>query len=121
MNVLQSVVAFDTADLDAESAFWATLLGGTVQADDDWHIVSVDGVARICFQLAPNHVPPQWPDGPQHQQGHMDVYVDDMAAAHALVLANGATLLRESEDPNAAEGFQVYADPAGHPFCLCWG
>lgn len=51
----------------------------------------------------------------------MDVYVDDMAAAHALVLANGATLLRESEDPNAAEGFQVYADPAGHPFCLCWG
>lgn len=18
-------------------------------------------------------------------------------------------------------GFRVYADPAGHPFCLCWG
>jgi hypothetical protein len=24
------------------------------------------------------------------------------------------------EDPEAAEVFQVYADPAGHPFCLCW-
>ena len=26
-----------------------------------------------------------------------------------------------SDDPTASEGFQVYADPAGHPFCLCWG
>ena len=23
-------------------------------------------------------------------------------------------------DPEAAEIFQVYADPSGHPFCLCW-
>lgn len=25
------------------------------------------------------------------------------------------------DNPEASEGFQVYADPAGHPFCLCWG
>ncbi|HWE63967.1 MAG TPA: VOC family protein [Chloroflexota bacterium] len=33
----------------------------------------------------------------------------------------GARLLKAADDPTAAEGFQVYADPAGHPFCLCWG
>ena len=29
-------------------------------------------------------------------------------------------LLQPADDPEAAEVFQVYADPAGHPFCLCW-
>jgi hypothetical protein len=31
------------------------------------------------------------------------------------VLARGATRL-----PSAEPGFRVYADPAGHPFCLEW-
>jgi hypothetical protein len=32
----------------------------------------------------------------------------------------GATLLRAADDPASEdEIFQVYADPAGHPFCLC--
>ena len=26
-----------------------------------------------------------------------------------------------ADDLTAAEGHQVYADPAGHPFCLGWG
>ena len=25
-----------------------------------------------------------------------------------------------ADDLDAAHGFIVYADPAGHPFCLCW-
>ena len=29
-------------------------------------------------------------------------------------------MLKSADDLEAAEGFQVYADPAGHPFCLCW-
>jgi hypothetical protein len=37
------------------------------------------------------------------------------------VTALGARLLKPADDLGAAEGFQVYADPAGHPFCLCWG
>jgi hypothetical protein len=23
-------------------------------------------------------------------------------------------------DGDSVDNFQVYADPAGHPFCLCW-
>lgn len=36
---------------------------------------------------------------------------------HGRALALGATLLRDrSDDPE--EPLRVYADPAGHPFCL---
>ena len=81
-----------------------------------------DGRAYLGIQqLAPDHVPPKWPEGPQQQQIHLDLYVEDVAAAHDEALALGARLLQPARAINAAEGFQVYADPAGHPFCLCWG
>ena len=118
MKIARQIVVFDTADLAAESAFWAGLLGGTVQADDDWHMIYVDGEARVGVQLAPNHVPPQWPDGTP-QQIHLDLYVEDVKGADAEVMSLGASRLT-SADFDSAEGFIVYADPAGHPFCLCW-
>ncbi|HWD01148.1 MAG TPA: VOC family protein, partial [Amycolatopsis sp.] len=40
--------------------------------------------------------------------------VTDLEAAHERVLDLGAKLLDDSP-----ETFRVYADPAGHPFCLC--
>ena len=95
------------------------MLDGTVRADDDWHTIDVDGEARLAVQLAPDHVPPDWPDGAP-QQIHLDLFVDDIRAAHCDVTALGARLLQAADDLDAAEGFQVYVDPAGHPFCLCW-
>ncbi|HEY9499581.1 MAG TPA: VOC family protein [Terrimesophilobacter sp.] len=120
MRINRQIVVFDTADLAAESTFWSGLLGGTVAADDDWHTVSVDGEPTVAFQLAPNHVMPDWPDGAP-QQVHLDLYVDDIRPAHDEAVALGARLLRAAGDLDASEGFQVYADPSGHPFCLCWG
>jgi predicted enzyme related to lactoylglutathione lyase len=120
MQISRTIVVFDAADLDAMSSFWSRLLGGAVDKDDDWHMISVDGEPRMGIQLAPDHVPPQWPDGTP-QQIHLDLYVEDLAAAHDEVVALGAKLLKAADDPAADEGFQVYADPAGHPFCLCWG
>jgi len=32
----------------------------------------------------------------------------------------GAKLLQAAAEIESADNFQVYADPAGHPFCLCW-
>ncbi len=63
MKITRQIVVFDAPDLAAESTFWAGLLGGTVDAEDDWHSVSVDGEWRLGFQLAPNHVPPIGPMG----------------------------------------------------------
>lgn len=121
MKITRQIIVFDAADLAAESTFWAGLLGGTVEADDDWHSVLVDGEWRLGVQLAPNHVPPDWPDGTPEQQMHLDLWVDDLQAAHEEAVSLGARLLKPADDPKATEGFQVYADPAGHPFCLCWG
>ncbi len=120
MKIKRQIVVFDAPDLAAESTFWAGLLGGTVVADDDWHSVLVDGVWQLGVQLAPNHVPPDWPDGTP-QQIHLDLHVDDLKAAHEEAISLGARLLKPADDLEAAEGFQVYADLAGHPFCLCWG
>ena len=120
MKIARQVVVFDAADLAAESSFWASMLGGTVIADDDWHSVVVDGEWRMSVQLAPDHVAPEWPDGTP-QQIHLDLFVDDITAAHDEAVSLGAKFLKPAEDLTAAEGFQVYADPAGHPFCLCWG
>lgn len=120
MRITRQIVVFDAADLPAESAFRAGLLGGTVEAEDDWHSVYVDGEPRLRFQFAPNHVPPEWPDGAA-QQIHLDVFVDDISAAHDQARSLGARLLKSADDIGAADGFQVCADPAGHPFCLCWG
>jgi predicted enzyme related to lactoylglutathione lyase len=119
MRITHQVLVFDAADLSAESTFWAQVLNGTVEADDDWHTVFVDGEQRLGVQLAPDHVPPEWPDGTP-QQLHLDLFVDDVKVAHDEVLSLGATLLKPAEDIESDEGFQVYADPAGHPFCLCW-
>jgi catechol 2,3-dioxygenase-like lactoylglutathione lyase family enzyme len=120
MRIVKQITVFDTADLDAESAFWAGLLGGEVAAEPDWHTVTVDGQPRVAFQLAPNHIRPDWPDG-QPQQLHLDVYVDEPREAVAHAESLGAHLLQAAPDLDAEEGFQVYADPSGHPFCICWG
>ncbi len=118
MEISQTIVVLDAADIDAVSSFWADLLGGTVSAGDDWHTVYVNVQPRLAVQLAPDHVSPDWPNGTQ--QIHLDLYVDDIAASHEEAIAKGAVLL-QAADHTSADGFQVYADPAGHPFCLCWG
>ena len=122
MKIIRRVVVFDASDIEAESAFWAGLLGGTVHRDDDWHSIVVDGEWVMGVQLAPDHVPPRWPEGPQQQQVHLDLHVDDLAEAEQRVLSLGGRQLqaprRPDDNPDGEEMFAVYADPAGHPFCL---
>ena len=53
------------------------------------------------------------------QQLHLDFYVDDLEAAEAKVLAACAS---EYEFKPNSDHCYVFADPAGHPFCLStWG
>ena len=64
MKINHQVVVFNAADLNAESTFWARLLGGTVDAEDDWHMVLVNGEPRVGVQLArPTTYPPSGPRG----------------------------------------------------------
>ena len=122
MKINRRVVVFDASDLEAESSFWAGLLGGTVHRDPDWHSVVVDGDWVIGVQRAPNHEPPDWPSGPQQQQVHLDLHVDDLEAADRLARQLGGRQLqaatRPADNPDGDEAFAVYASPAGHPFCF---
>jgi catechol 2,3-dioxygenase-like lactoylglutathione lyase family enzyme len=105
-------VVIDTPDPMASAAFYSELLGLQVTyRSDDWVVIATDDTTSgIAFQLAPDHVPAEWPDPNRPQQVHLDVMVDDLAAAAPLVLALGARRL--------TGGDEVYADPHGHPFCL---
>ena len=121
MDLVRSVVVFDAADLSGESTFWAALLDGHVLEDEAFHcVIDSSGQWRIGVQLAPGHVPPDWPDGAP-QQVHLDLHVEDAAQAHEQAVALGARVLLAAPDLASAEGHQVYADPAGHPFCIGWG
>lgn len=113
---LHSVV-IDCPDPAALARFYAELLGLDVTREEsDWVVLaSRDGRTRLDFQLAPNLKAPQWPDPDRPQQFHLDVMVADVDIAEQEVLQLGATRLDGQGDD-----FRVYADPAGHPFCLVW-
>lgn len=122
MKIIRRVTVFDAGDIEAESAFWTGLLGGTVYRDADWHSIVVDGEWVMAVQRAPNHVAPDWPNGPQQQQVHVDLHVDDLDAAGRLAVELGGRELqparRPADNPDGDEMFAVYASPAGHPFCF---
>ncbi|MFD4526348.1 VOC family protein [Streptomyces sp. NPDC058470] len=110
------VVVLDCPDPRALAGFYAEVLGGTVRGEGDWVDLELPGGQSLAFQAAPGHVPPKWPAGDDSQQLHLDLTVSDLDAAEKGVLALGARVL-DAED--RSRGWRVYADPAGHPFCLC--
>lgn len=73
----------------------------------------VDDGSVYAFQRVQGFERPRWPDPAKPQQFHLDVDVPDLADAGLKVLALGATLLHTDD-----RGWLVFADPAGHPFCL---
>jgi catechol 2,3-dioxygenase-like lactoylglutathione lyase family enzyme len=105
-------VVVDCPEPTALAEFYSVLLGLPVTyTSDDWVVIAKnDTTSGIAFQLAPDHQPPQWRDPSHPQQFHLDVMVDDLGTAGSEVLELGGRLL-------SAEGY-IYADPAGHPFCL---
>lgn len=118
------MTVLDAPDIDAEAAFWAGLLDGTVDPSSDrWRRIWIDSNWQLGVQLAEDHVPPTWPDNSIPQQIHFDLYVvgiDVLDSVHEKVIQLGGRLLRPARDRAADNGCQVYASPAGHPFCVCW-
>lgn len=114
-------VAIDCPDGSALAAFYAPLVGYEVayEGPEGAYIAGADGKVPVMFQNVAGFNPPQWPDPAHPQQAHLDLHIDDIDAAEAQAFSLGATLLRGGGGP--VSGFRVYADPAGHPFCLCWG
>jgi hypothetical protein len=110
------VVVLDCPDPRALAGFYVEVLGGTVEGDGDWVDLKVPGGQSLAFQAAPGHVPPKWPAPAESQQFHLDLTDDDLDTAEQGVLTLGAKPL-DADD--RSRSWRVYADPAGHPFCLC--
>ena len=71
-------VVFDAADIEAEAQFWSALLDiPIVHRSDDWMTLQ-DRDVRLAVQLAPDHVPPDWPDPAHPQQIHLDIELTDV-------------------------------------------
>ena len=109
-------VVLDCPDPRALAGFYADVLGGTVKDEGDWVDLKLPDGQTLAFQAAPEYVPPTWPSPGGSQQFHLDLTVADLDAAEKEALALGAKPL-DTEDRSRT--FRVYADPAGHPFCLC--
>jgi catechol 2,3-dioxygenase-like lactoylglutathione lyase family enzyme len=109
-----------TPDPRGLARFYQRLLGWPIRDDEEeWATLRPgDGSTGLSFQLETDHVPPVWPPEPgtQQMQLHLDLLVDDLAAACALAEEAGAEPVGGHEDDD--EIVRVYRDPAGHPFCL---
>jgi hypothetical protein len=93
-----SRLVIDAPDPDALREFYDRLLGP-------------DTTPALAFQHsdAPS---PRWPDPAYPAQVHIDLVFDDPEPVAQRVIELGGSVLRRRD------GFPVYADPAGHPFCL---
>ncbi len=76
-------VVLDCREPAALAAFYSQLLGQPITyQSDDWVVVASNSASSgLAFQLAPDHQPPTWPDPAVPQQFHLDVMVEDVAAA----------------------------------------
>jgi hypothetical protein len=130
--VLRTTV-LDATDTRGLAEFYRQLLGlhyrpgdeppAPGQPDDaDW-LVLRGGTFPLAFQQVDELPTPTWPSNDVPQQLHLDMTVpdtDELARQHERALALGArVLLDRTDDPD--EPLWVYADPAGHPFCIFVG
>ena len=107
----------DTPDPRGLAEFYCAILGWEIRdISDDWITIGGAGGSGMAFQLAPDHVPPTWPDNAIPQQFHLDLDVPDLDRGEEQVVALGA---RTTGMPEQPANFRAFLDPSGHPFCLC--
>ncbi|MGH4029908.1 VOC family protein [Actinomycetota bacterium Odt1-20B] len=116
-------IVLDCPDPRQLAEFYAEIIGGTIEDDGDWVDLVAPGRVKVSFQRVSDLRPPEWPHSDSNaQQLHLDLDAgrtdEEVDAAQEKVLALGARPL-DLDDDGGKRDFRVYADPAGHPFCLC--
>ena len=127
-------VVLDGTDVRLLAEFYRRLLGLRYRPGDepppagepdpqgeDWLVLrDPAGGVQVAFQQVASLPEATWPEGPVPQQLHLDLTVPttaDLDLQHERALGLGARLLEDDAD-NPEEPLRVYADPAGHPFCI---
>lgn len=127
-------VVLDSTDTRGLAEFYRELLGYHYRPGDepppegqpdengqDWLVLRTpEGAPGMAFQQVTDLPRSTWPEQGVPQQLHLDMTVPTVEALddqHHRALALGAQLrLDRSDDED--EPLRVYADPAGHPFCI---
>ncbi|MET7780451.1 VOC family protein [Streptomyces sp. NPDC005388] len=115
-----TAITLDCADPETLAAFYQQATGFELHPESDGDFAGVtreDGLA-IGFQRVDDYQAPRWPGQAGPQQSHLDFAVDDLDEAEALLLRLGAT---KPEYQPGGDRWRVFADPAGHPFCVIRG
>lgn len=130
-------VVLDCTDARSLAEFYRSLLGLVYrpgdeppeagQADErgrDWLVLRApDGAPQLAFQQVDQLPETTWPENRVPQQLHLDLTVasvEELQVQHERVMRLGGRLLYDrSDDPD--EPLRVYADLAGHPFCIFVG
>ena len=111
-------VVLEAPDAAALAGFYSSLLGWPIAKQElEGAAIQVPGTSSyLAFDSSPDYVAPVWPaaDGRQRMMMHIDIAVDDLAAAVADAIELGASLA----DFQPQEDVRVLLDPVGHPFCL---
>ena len=127
-------VVLDGTDVRLLAEFYRRLLGLRYRPGDepppasepdpegeDWLVLrDPAGGVQVAFQRVASLPEATWPEGPVPQQLHLDLTVPTAAELdlqHERAMALGARLV-EDDSKNPVEPLRVYADPAGHPFCI---
>lgn len=103
----------DCPNPHALAEFYRGILGGRIEIESEaWVNLVLPGIgSKLAFQQCHGYIAPVWPGDDGDQQAHLDIWVADLDVAHEQLLSLGAHF-KQSHD-----GFRVYLDPAGHPFC----
>ena len=113
-----TAAVLDAKDALALATFYHQLFPDWVlRADEpEWATLRGPAGAGLSFAQEAGYVRPTWPStaGEQQMMMHLDIEVDDLEAAGAVVTAAGAVLA----DFQPQDDVRVYFDPDGHPFCL---
>lgn len=111
-------MVLEAPDGVALASFYASLLGWPIAKQEGGEAaIAVPGTSSyLAFQSSPDYVRPVWPNagGQQQMMMHIDIAVDDLAAAVADAVDLGASVAEYQPQ----EDVRVLLDPAGHPFCL---
>lgn len=89
--------------------------------DADWLVLTDEhGARKLAFQQVDELPRATWPDPGVPQQLHLDLTVEDgdaLERQRERAIGLGAELLLDRRD-DPEEPLYVFADLAGHPFCI---
>ncbi|EFP57040.1 VOC family protein [Dermacoccus sp. Ellin185] len=118
MEMRLTQLVFECEDPEVVALFWQRVLDlEPPQGEPDWLTLQWQPVGRFSFHRVEGYQAPTWPGANGQQHVHFDLLVEDLQKASFAVMEAGGAPLTAVLNPGP-KAWRIFADPAGHPFCL---